>query len=493
MNIMFIELPSLIGGATESGRQTILSEPNMGLIYMATYLKSKTDANVLVLDMVANKINFSNISNAVKDFQPSIVCISAKTFNILAAYKLSSIIKNISSKTVIIIGGAHPTALPEHTLNECHDIDIVALREGENTVVELYERLKNGYNLSNADLFVEIDGIVYRDKFEQIVRNKDRSLITDLDSLPFPDFSLVDYKRYRKLYNPNKHTLQHVYPIFASRGCPFNCTFCMPLHTRKHRVRSIENILDEIELLNKKYGTKRIHFDDSLFCSKKEWFTMFCEKYAERGLSKKVQWGFEIRIDTASREMFKQAKDVGCIYTFFGVESGSEKVLKKANKGYSKDSIIEKVTAAKQAGIDSVNISVILGLPYETKETIEETLKLIEKLPCDGVGINILDIYPGTEVFKMADNGEGGLRWLEGKRMNWSAYSRGTPMAEVNDLSSRDLLTLREQGLEIAVKKSKKNKMTYHLKRQLSNAIEYARTDRQFLFKKIKNTLSRTR
>lgn len=489
MNVMFIDPPSLQGGASENvsiGDGTNLTSPNMGILYMATYLKSKTHAKVSILDMAANNIEFTRLPDIFKYFQPSLVCISSKTFNILSTYKISRIVKKINPKTAVLVGGAHPTALPEHTLIECHNIDAVALREGENTVLDLYERMKDGYELPNV--FVDLPGVVYRNGTGQIVHNEERRLIKDLDALPFPDFSLVNYKRYKKVYNPNKHRFQYMYPIFASRGCPFNCTFCMPLHTRKYRVRSIENILDEIAMLNKKYGAQRIYFEDSLFGAQKEWFLGFCEKYKKKGLHKKVQWGFETRIDTVDIEMFSQAKSSGCIYTFFGVESGSERVLKKAKKSYSKPSIMEKVTAAKEAGIDDVHISIILGLPYETTETIEETLSLVKELPCDWANMNILDVYPGTTTFEMADKGEGGLRWLDGKRMNWDAYSRSEPMVEVNDVSSEYLLKSREKGLKIVDGKKKKDKIALIIKR-LVQAIEYARTDRPRLIKKLGDIL----
>ena len=486
MRVLFIDPPSPTGGATEFGEKEKLASPNMGIIYIATYLKSRTDADVLVIDMLHNNLSFSSLSAVVKDFQPSLVGITSKTMNILSSYKVAGIIKAISPKTVIIIGGAHPTALPQHTLNECADIDAVVVQEGENTCLELYNRMKEGYG-THRECFVNLTGVVWRDKFGEIQTNKERELISDLDSLPFPDLSIVDYKRYRRVYNPTNYRFQYLYPVFASRGCPFKCTFCMPLLGRKHRIRSIDHILAEIELLNKRYNAKRIYFEDSLFCSRKEWFERFCEMYMKRGLHKKVQWGFETRIDTANSEMFRLAREAGCIYTYFGVESGSELVLRKANKGYSRDEIIEKVSAAKHAGIAEVGVSIILGLPYETKETIEETLRILEVLPYDDAGINILDVYPGTAVFDMADKGEGGLRWIEGKRMNWAAYSRTEAMVEVNDLSAPNLVLLRKKALRIVTAKARRDPLNLNLKR-LAYVIELIKTDRRKLWRSISGT-----
>lgn len=486
MNILFIDPPSFKGTLSHD-EKTKLPSPNIGIIYIATYLKEKINANVLILDMVHDNIGFMDLPKIIKEFSPSVVGISAKTFNILSAYKLSNIIKKVSRKIVIILGGAHGTALPEYTLGECSDIDAIVLREGEETVLDLCTRIGDSYDLTD-DIFVDVPGIVYRNKYGQVIKNNERELIADLDTLPFPDLSFVNYTKYKRNYNPNKHRFQHVYSVFGSRGCPFNCTFCMPLHTRKHRVRSIENILDEIEMLNIKHGAERIYFDDSLFCVRKKWFLDFCEKYAGRGLNKKVQWGFETRIDIANTEMFRHAKECGCIYTVFGVESGNEMVLKKANKRYSRDSIIEKVTSAKSAGIDEVCINIILGLPYETKETIRDTLTLMEELPYDYASISLLHLLPGTAAFEMADKGEGGLRWIEGKRMNWSAYSEDEPMAKVNDVNSAFLFSSREKGLRISARKAKNNKVGIALKR-LAYTIEFARTDRRRLLQKIKDTI----
>lgn len=486
MNVLFIDPTTLEGKTSEAG-STRIATPNMGLISLGTYLKAKTGSRISILDMAAEKVGFSDIATVLTNSKPNLVGISAKTYNILSAYRIASTIKEVSPETIVMTGGAHPTALPEQTLRECTAIDVVILREGESTVLDLHNRIESGCG-SLDELFADLPGTVYRNEHQEIIRNVERELISDLDFLPFPDFSLVDYDKYRRVYNPTRYRFQHVYPVFASRGCPFNCTFCMPLHTRKHRIRSIDNILDEIERLNRTLGAERIYFEDSLFCSKIDWFMQFCDKYTQRGLHKKVQWGFETRIDTASAEMFKMAKRAGCIYTFFGVESGNETVLRRANKGYTKDLIIDTVMSAKQAGIDEVNASIVLGLPFETRKSIEETLKLVEHLPCDTININILDVYPETAVFKMADRGEGGLRWVNGKRMNWSAYSRLEPMVEVNDISSDDLLEAFKRGLIITARKARKDWKALNLKR-LIYAIEFARTDRGRLIKNVWDTI----
>ncbi|OQX51835.1 MAG: hypothetical protein B5M53_10210 [Candidatus Cloacimonas sp. 4484_209] len=459
IKIVFIDPPSLSGSHSEDLRDKPVT-PNMGLIYLATYLHSRfKEVNVNLIDMVANNYNYQDVLKIVKNINPHIVGITSKTFNILMAYKIAEGLKSLSKEIVILVGGAHPTALPEETLSECVHIDAVVRREGELTIGEIVERFSKGCR--SYDLFEGVKGVTFRNRDGGITAEPDRELIPNLDSLPFPDFSLVDYKKYDKVYNSVRNRFEHRYPIFSSRGCPFNCTFCMPLLTRRYRIRAPEGVVEEVSYLNKRWGTQQIYFEDSLFGLKRKWFEDFCEMYIKKGLHRLVQWGFEIRIDTAYPLMFEKAKEAGCIYIFFGVESGSELVLRKANKKYTKDQIFQIIKSAKDAGIAEIFASFIFGLPYETMETVQETLDLLEMLPIDNAAINILDVYPGTETFRMADTGQGGLQWIEGKRMNWDSYSRCEPQVKVNDLSPQDLIQIREKALKVLAKKRKRVNFAY--------------------------------
>jgi len=387
---------------------------------------------------------------------------------------------------LIIAGGAHPTAVPNETLEQYPSFDAIVLREGELTILEIYNRLKD-YPGEQTEVFSDVRGIVWRNNQGEIINNGDRELISDLDSLPFADHLLVDWNKYARLYNLTKHKFQRVFPIFASRGCPFSCTFCMPLLTRRHRIRSIDNVLDEVSLLNSKLGAERIYFEDSLFYPRREDFENFCEEYKRRGLHKKVQWGFETRIDTAHPEMFKLAKEAGCIYISFGMESGSEEVLKGANKFYTKDKIIQVLTRCREAGIAELSIGLIIGLPFETKNTINETLSLLKIIPFDSCGVSLLDIYPDTKLFDMAIKGEGGIRLLSDK-LCWDDLSRETPAAEVNDLTIQDLIEARNKAIKIIKSNKRANKIELFHK-LLAYSIELIKENPYTLFRYTKDFL----
>lgn len=478
MNVLFIDPVTNFGHVDEGEGRNKLDSPSMGLIYIATIIKKRYGANVKIIDH--QNFDFEQLTELLQSFKPTLVGITSKTFNILGAFGVAKTIKQSNGNIVIVVGGAHPTALPEQTLIDCPHIDACILREGENPFEQIYLRIRK--KVPPTELFIDIPGVVFRQNDGSIKNNGEGELIKDLDSLPFPDMSLVDYSKYARVYTPSKHKLEHVYPVFGSRGCPFDCSFCMPLLGRRHRMRSVDGIIEELIGLHRNHGASRVYFEDSLFSSNSKRFEEFCEKYKSNGLDKKILWGFETRIDTITFEELKMAKESGCIYTFFGVESGSEHVLKKNNKKYTRDSIISKVYSAKRAGIDEVNISIIFGLPYENSRTIQETLSLLEILPCDNAGINILDIYPNTRVAEMVSKGEGGLRSLNNNsQTKYQNYSRRSVMVEVNDLSSSDILAATRKAQEIMARKKSKRSISY-LRKLYAYSIEFLKEDpRQFM------------
>lgn len=487
VRITFID-PTSKQGYSSQGQPGKPTSPHMGLIYLATYLNSHYNAKINIVDMSASGYSASDVEKIVKSIKPHLVGFTARTLNIPEVYKLARVIKSVLPETIILLGGAHATALPEMTLSECEYIDAVVRVEGELTLGEIVERLLKGYR-GNYDLFCGVKGVTFRKPDGSLHTESNRDLISDLNSLPLPDFSFINYKEYSKLYNPVRGKLQHCYPVFASRGCPFNCTFCMPLLTRKYRVRDTEAVIEEIQYLHQKWGTEYIYFEDSLFGLNRKWFEDFCEKYIKKGLHRCVHWGFETRIDTAYPLMFEQAKEAGCIYAFFGIESGSSLVLANAKKGFQKEQVLKTVKAAKDAGISKVCASFIFGLPYESIDTLRETFELLEVLPLDGAGFNILNVFPMTDIFKMADNGEGGLKWIPGRRMNWESYSRGEPQATVNDLTEHDLLKLPRKGFRIITRNKIKTSFIEYTLERLAYFTYYLQTDRRKLLSRLKKAI----
>ena len=415
------------------------ASPHLGLAYIRSFLKRECNAEIRIVEMSPSRFSVKDIKKIVTSYCPDLVGLTARTVNILAAYNVAKAIKEIQSKTIIVLGGAHGTALPALTLSECEHLNAVIRGEGEITMKEIVTRLSEG--IHSDELFSGISGLTYRAQNGGIINEIERELIVELDILPFPDYSIYDLNLYNKVYNPLTHRFDMKFPILSSRGCPYQCTFCMPVLKRKVRYRSVLNVIQEIELMSQRYNARRLYFEDSTFAVNRKWFEEFCQEFTSRGLHRKMQWGFETRIELVQDEdIFKIAKEAGCSLIFFGIESGNEDVLHCAKKNFTKNQVRKAVQLAKAAGIDNVAGSFIFGLPCETKNTIEETIELIRELQLDVVNLNILDIYPGTELYDMVDRGVGGIRWLPGMRNNWSSYSRRSCQTVVNDLAEQDLI-----------------------------------------------------
>ena len=435
-------------GYSEEGIWEKPTSPNLGLAYIRGFLKKECDVDVAIIEMSPSRLSLKDIKTLLMDYHPDIVGLTAKTFNIPVAYKVAKIIKETLPETIVILGGPHATALPAQTLKEALHLDAVIRREGEYTVKEIVERFSDGAR--NQELFSGVSGTTYRTVDGEVVHNGERELITDLDLLPFTDFSIYNLNAYRKVYNPSAHRLDMRFPVLSSRGCPYQCTFCMPL-SRRVRYRSVPNVMKEIQLLLQQYNASFLYFEDASFGISGKWLEEFCQEFTHLGLHRNIKWGFETRVELfQSEDIAKMVKGAGCNYLSFGIESGSENVLHHANKRFTRDQVRNAVRLARKAGIDRVIANFIIGLPFETGESIKETIEFVRELALDVAGAGIVDIYPGTELYGMVERGEGGIRWLPGCRDNWETYSRSSCQTTVNELTEQDLLSALNQFYKVS-------------------------------------------
>jgi anaerobic magnesium-protoporphyrin IX monomethyl ester cyclase len=310
-----------------------LTSPHMGLAYIASSLASQGH-QVDVIEMPTYGLDYMGVLRQVENFGADVVGITARSFNILSAYKLSKLLKNMRPDLPIILGGAHGTALPEHTLTESSTIDVVVLGYGEYVMCDLVRSLESGNSIEKA--CDSLPGVCFR-KNGVIVTIPPAAPEKDLDLLPSPDFSMYDISKFGMMYHPAMNKFHKEVSIFASRGCPFKCTFCMAHGgagiERAWNVRSPENVIAEMMKIYDSTGIDVFGFNDSTFGINKKWFLRFCEHMIETGLYNKVNWSFETRADLGTYEIFKAAVEAGCNWVFFGFESGSEKILSTVNKG----------------------------------------------------------------------------------------------------------------------------------------------------------------
>ncbi|MDO8726852.1 MAG: radical SAM protein [Candidatus Methanoperedens sp.] len=372
----------------DTGRGGTLYYP-IWLSYAAAVLEQ--DHKIKLVDAPAWNWSREDVLADIKIFDPKLIVIDSSFPSLNNDINIAKSIKQIYSDVKIVLVGPPASQFPEKIL-ENGAIDFVAKWEYDFILKEIAE------NLESNRSFKEISGISYKDGGKIVhTQKRDFTNSSDLDKIPFVS------KIYKKYLNINNYFLgQSLYPqvqIFTGRGCPNGCTFCswpQTLMGRKYRVRSIQNVLDELEWIEKNLPTlKEVFFEDDTFTIDKKRVIEFTEGYLKRNL--KITWSCNARA-TLDYETMKKMKKSNCRLLIVGNESGNNEILKSICKGITVDDIRNFSKSAKKAGL-LVHGDYIIGLPGETKETIENTRNLIKETKPDILQIAVASPFPGTEFY----------------------------------------------------------------------------------------------
>jgi radical SAM superfamily enzyme YgiQ (UPF0313 family) len=398
----------------------------LGLGYLAAVLE-KNQYEVDVIDCQALNLSYEEFKNEIGKRQPNIVGITSTTLTYKSGLQIAKITKKACPNCLTVMGGPHVTFWDDKALQECPELDVIVRKEGENTLPELVQRVEAGKS------YHDVIGTTCR-KDGKIVRNPDRPYIEDLDGLPFPAHHLWPIESLRKYGKV-------IYPLTTSRGCVYWCDFCTAVRMfgRKYRMRSPKNVVDELEFLHNTYQADQFTFYDDAFTVDQHRAEELCDEIRKRKM--KIKWDCETRVDMVTKELLLKMKEAGCIAVWFGVESGSQRVIDAMSKGISIAQTMNAVRWAKEAGLMTVT-SAILGFPGETKESAWETIKLVERIDPDDVGYYIATPYPGTPMYDLVK--EKG--WL--KTNDFDKYDTATPVFETPTLTAQELREIREQAFQ---------------------------------------------
>lgn len=373
MKVLFI-YPSLVDSGFKTASRDITTRYiHHGLCYLSACAKrygfetSLIDLRTLSgWDEVADKIRQANFD---------VAAITMMSPDYSYAMKCIDIIKDIRKDAKVVVGGMHPTIMPDELIAN-NKIDHIIKGEGEKTFVDLLKNLKDGK------------------KSERVLTGEK----ADVDSLPFIDRQLFDCLEY-----PFDSFLPlPFFTIMAGRGCSYNCKFCAPasklVFGRGARRRSVESVIEELRVLKSKYGMKSFMFHDDCFTEDKKWVFKFCDAYSKEGLSCAFICQTRADIICKNPDMIKRLAAIGLKMVMIGFESGNDRVLKFVGKAVTVKQNIAAAKICKRYGL-RVWAHHMYGLPTETNQEAYDTVKMIKKIKPYRASAAFFTPQPGSYLY----------------------------------------------------------------------------------------------
>lgn len=378
--------------------------PALGVGYLAAELLARNH-EVQLVDAAAMGLDPQSAADAILEYKPALVGISCLSVRARGAYALASALKSLAPDVTIVMGGPHVSATWRSILEQCEAADILVPGEGELTFADLVDRLETG------ESYDTIPGLVFRGPKGTRIETPTPETVYDLDSLRFPTRHMYDHRLYRTL--PNQGRRSPAAMVITSRGCCWaKCTFCY--NSREYAVpyrrRTPENVIEEIKYLVHDLGYREISFWDDNFCVGEKWVSRFCDLLDKENID--ITWSAEAHVRTATKAMFERMAASGCYNLFFGIESGNPETLLLLNKGFTLDECREAISWAKNAGFE-VRCSYMLGLPQETREMAENTIRFACELNTTYAHFVPYHIWPHTALEQFALEHGREVTWNE--------------------------------------------------------------------------------
>lgn len=411
---------------TSGINEATVSQP-LGIAYIAALLErekfpcSIIDANIL-------KWNNDTVLEKIKEIDPVIIGISINVVTGSTGIDLSKKIKHFNKDATVILGGPQATTQAGENLI-FSEADAVVCGEGEMTMLEVASLLRAG----EADILKGVKGIVYRDNLKIIV-NAPRERINDLDVLPHPAYHLLpDLSLYL-----SRSRRKPAASVITSRGCPFQCIFCNKnVFGSQITVLSADRVIDLIDMLVNKFRVRQIDIYDDNFALDKKRANRIFDKLIERKYNLLINLQTGVRADSMDRELIFKMKQAGVFKIGFGVESGSQVMLKIVKKQLNLEKVLEARRLAKKAKIMTYGFF-ILGLPGENTTTLQQTIDFAKRMDPEVANFTIAMPFPGTELFETVK--KGGKLLIDTTRETPGGFYGSRAFFEYNGLDEKTLL-----------------------------------------------------
>jgi len=388
MNILLINPPAeneLVGNNPPLIDEERGYNPPLGLLYIAAYLGKHSDHKVGVLDTQVEEMGYDELEATVAEKKPDVVGITTMTFTLIDVIKTVQLVKSVDKGIKVVLGGSHVHLYPNETI-DIPGVDYLVLGEGEVAFAQLIE------SLDDTDRLEKSTGLVFK-VGRNVVNTGIRDMIDNLDELPFPARHLTPYWRYSSLLAKR----MPITTMFTSRGCPYRCAFCDRPHLgKKFRARTAKNVVDEMEECVNMGIHEFLIYDDTFTVDRRRVFDI-CDEIITRKLD--IGWDIRARVDTVTKDMLKKLREANCERIHYGVEAGTDRILKVLRKGITLEQARNAFKMTKEVGISTLAYFMI-GSPTETREEILQTIEFAQELDPDFVHITILTPFPATAIYR---------------------------------------------------------------------------------------------
>ncbi len=364
-------------------RKNVGIYPPLSLAYVAAVIE-KAAHKVIIIDANALNLTLYDIIDRLKSFSPDILGFTATT---ITFYHLLFYIRQIKRKLnlPVLLGGALIGLYPEEIMRH-EEIDYALIGEAESNLEIFLSIFERGGDLR------QVSGLCMRREGE-IVINRTTNVIRDIDSVPFPARHLLPNRKYYSFLSDRKNFTA----MITSRGCLFKCIYCSLL--RRLQLRSVKNVVDEIEECYRYYNVRDIDFYDSTFTIDRDRTVMICQEIIRRGLS--INWTVRTRIELVNRELLREMAKAGCSAVMYGIESSNEEILRKLGRPIiDKIQIRNVIRWTNEAGMSALGFF-MLGAPGETEKTMNNTIQFSKRLHLDYAQFTRITPFPGTELYEM--------------------------------------------------------------------------------------------
>jgi radical SAM superfamily enzyme YgiQ (UPF0313 family) len=377
-------------------------EHSLGLMYLASAAKRKfgdlieVDIWTLISKPHQIEADIKNVTQKLEEFEPDFVGIRSLSIGKKAFRITVETVKKWNTECFVVAGGPYPTDDPEDSLRSGF-VDCTVIGEGEETFTDLIGSL-----LSNKVWF-EIPGIAFRQNgtFE---RSMPRNPITNLDSIAFPDYTLIDLDKFSNQFLTFTAKISKPHGnIMTTRGCPYQCAYCHNILGKKFRVRSPENVLNEIRYVHDSYGIKDFQIIDDIFNLDKTRAKRICDLIIKSGMDLTLSFPNAIRGDQVDEELMDKMAEAGTKFISYAVETASPRLQKLIRKHLNLDKVFKAIEYTTKVGIVTRGFF-MLGFPTETEEEAIETIEYAKSSSLCGATFFTVVYFPGTELYKMAKN-----------------------------------------------------------------------------------------